>query len=730
MAAINPNDLTVALGATPPGTPTSQATFRTTRQILQDVVALMQLHGGGANPNPNPPVQNNPLPVVAFPVPQPRVGGIVMSNGVPTAWVGGGTGAALLAVPASAKAYRSQDLSLKMKTEKACMAGLPESRRLPPPGSMDVKDMSSVISLSDWIRGLSSALKECGLDTVFRAQVNGVEVYLLEKWGKATKDVIDTHVAHLRTLNDPYDMENLTMSGKFLLNSLNDEMLTRTEQELGQTLSDSVNGPDVFRAVIALHSMLNDSTERQFVEKLQRLKLTDEPGEDVSNFSNKVLSIAHHIDGLTEAGVSDLHTLIYTTFDGSSTATFATAVSNLLSQCFLNTANAVNRYADWEHQVGMLKLLYRDLKSRNCWNALHHVKEKVEAQGLVGEAHILSLTAEVQRLTRIVGNTGSSGARPIICHHCGVEGHISPNCPNKSQGTQATSTFKLKQAPQGDAPHIKNHDGKQYKWCGTCKRWNHGEKAHLTTEHVKKQTNTGGHLAPASAVTSDETPAAVVATLTRVSGYFTPIPQPILPLKPNLTRDMHFITGSTPSDRCCIEDVHGCSSSVPGAVCCDICRQFSIDPNHKHTTVHANNLYLFLEHQASRAPTSGFVGSISNATAEEEAGAAADLAKWLIVDVMGNPYCRHCKVVVTDWKSHENTKSHFQTRLLADMKDHFYNPFAPLFDDETEEASTEEANSIHFQSEEGDSEGGETEEVLEFQKSLTPISLKALTGPR
>ena len=224
MAAINPNDLTVALGATPPGTPTSQATFRTTRQILQDVVALMQLHGGGANPNPNPPVQNNPLPVVAFPVPQPRVGGIVMSNGVPTAWVGGGTGAALLAVPASAKAYRSQDLSLKMKTEKACMAGLPESRRLPPPGSMDVKDMSSVISLSDWIRGLSSALKECGLDTVFRAQVNGVEVYLLEKWGKATKDVIDTHVAHLRTLNDPYDMENLTMSGKFLLNSLNDEM--------------------------------------------------------------------------------------------------------------------------------------------------------------------------------------------------------------------------------------------------------------------------------------------------------------------------------------------------------------------------------------------------------------------------------------------------------------------------------------------------------------------------
>lgn len=134
MAAIDPNDLTVALGATPPGTPTTQAAFRTTRQILQDVVALMQLHGGGGvNPNPNPPVQNNPLPVgpIPGPIPQPRVGGIVMSNGVPTAWVGGGTGTALLTVPASAKAYRSQDLSLIMKTEKACTCGLPEVYHLP-----------------------------------------------------------------------------------------------------------------------------------------------------------------------------------------------------------------------------------------------------------------------------------------------------------------------------------------------------------------------------------------------------------------------------------------------------------------------------------------------------------------------------------------------------------------------------------------------------------------------
>lgn len=646
-------DLTTALGATPAGlSPGSTTTFRATRTNLQAVVATLNLPQvaqaqGQANAGANQVVP-------------PRVGGIVLSNGVPTVWVGGGIVASTILVqPASAKAYRSEDLSLKMKTEKACTVGLPESRRLPPPGSMDVKDMTSVISLSDWIRGLSASLKECGMDTVFCVTIGGNEIYLLEKWGKATKDIVDTHLANLRILNDRYDLENLTLSGKFLLNSLNDEMLTRTEQELGHTLADSVTGPDVFRAVIALHSMLNDSTERQFVEKLQKLKLSEEPGEDVSEFSSKVLGIAHHIVGLTETGVSDLHTLIYSTFDGSSTPTFATAVSNLLSQCFLNAATPGNRIADWEHQVNMLKLLYRDLKSRNSWNALHHTKEKVEAQGLVGESQIQSLTAEVQRLTRIVGNVGNAshgnGNRTIICHHCGVEGHIAPNCPNKSNGG---STFKLRQPPKDGATHTTTHDGKQYKWCGTCKRWNFGSKAHLTMEHVKKQITAPAVSAPAGqlalaqseeAQLGEDNVVGVMGILTRVAGYHGCIAPSILPIKP-----------------------------------------------------------------------------------EEDAAAAADLAKWLIVNSEGESYCRHCHVLVPNWKAHERTTSHFQTRLLDDMRSHFSsNPFAVLMDSD----ESEEALGLSLKIEEGSASlCHKTEEVPATMHTTEPVKpakhLKVLTGQR
>ena len=34
---------------------------------------------------------------------------------------------------------------------------------------------------------------------------------------------------------------------------------------------------------------------------------------------------------------------------------------------------------------------------------------------------------------------------------------------------------------------MKDAEGVEIKWCGTCKRWNSGDKAHLTAEHVKRE---------------------------------------------------------------------------------------------------------------------------------------------------------------------------------------------------------------------------------------------------
>jgi hypothetical protein len=106
-------------------------------------------------------------------------------------------------------------------------------------------------------------------------------VFLLEKWGKATKENVDAHVTHLCNNGDEYDLQNLKLLAKYLFNSLDNDMLKQTEQELGNTLAREATGPDVYAAVIALHSVLNDSTKRFCINKLSKHKLIDEPGENV-----------------------------------------------------------------------------------------------------------------------------------------------------------------------------------------------------------------------------------------------------------------------------------------------------------------------------------------------------------------------------------------------------------------------------------------------------------------
>jgi hypothetical protein len=226
---MNAAALRAALGDTPPGTPNSQNTFRAQRTELQAALQSLSTTSEVA-----PPVASSTTTTRSIGEPlKPRVGGITMVNGYPVAWVGGGIGAAALTGPASLYAYRTSDLSLALKVEKACTIGLPEGRRLPPPGSMDTKDVSVAITLNMWIRSLAIALKERGLDTVFRADVGGTEIFLLEKWGKATKENVDVHVQRLRTLNDPYDLTNLKLSATYLMNSLDDDMLRRTQRSNG-----------------------------------------------------------------------------------------------------------------------------------------------------------------------------------------------------------------------------------------------------------------------------------------------------------------------------------------------------------------------------------------------------------------------------------------------------------------------------------------------------------------
>jgi hypothetical protein len=539
------------LGPTPNVSPNSTALFQANKATI--FASVQAFFGTQVQQVPPPAVQAQPTGIR-----NPRVGGTTAFGNQVIAWTGGKlvtsptTGAVtnILREPSGPNAYRpnNSDLSQLLKIQKACTSGLPESQQLPMPGASTSKEMTkeiaSTVTIVSWQREIDAALKERGMDAVFRAQINGQEVYLLERWGEVTPTNIRAHLAWMNQHGDEYDKQNLSWSAKFIMNSLSAEMAKRVKQELPNTLTNDYTGPDVFCAVIALHTVVNDSTQRMYIAQLESLKLTKEPGEDVSVLADKVVGIARTIVGLSPMPPSDLHTLVYQCFAGCSTPTFATDVSNLLSKCFRNDQTVRN----WETEVTALMSMYRDLKQRNQWVALMNMKEKTEAVGMIGGVDVKAMQSTITRLEKQVkevkeGKSNSSKSngktnKELTCYWCGEKGHAKPSCPNldkpkkykgeegkaktnnsnsnantnqsSTASTSGTSTKKWK-APATGESHTKTEEGSVYKWCGTCKKWNKGDKAHLTDEHVKKSSTT----AVANMAQAD-----VQTQLSFVAGYF------------------------------------------------------------------------------------------------------------------------------------------------------------------------------------------------------------------
>ena len=596
------------MGPTPPGSPTGNTAraFRANKASIMQFIQQQVTAGiAAAQPTLPPLITQAPLIQPVAPI-APRVGGVEQVGGYYTCWTGGSldsNGNNTQVQPASSAAYRSSDLSQVLKIEKVCTAGLPETRRLPVPGPMDAKDATSAVTIVTWLREISQAVVDRGLDAVFRATVGGNEVYLLDQWGSATKANVDAHVAWLRTHGDAFDKQNLQLSAKFLKNSLDDELLRRVEQELGNSSTTSPTGPDVFAAVISLHTVINHSTQRLYISQLQKLKLTKEPGEDVNLFSDKVLSIARHIGGLSATPIPDLHTLIYQCYEGSTTPTFASTVTNLLADCFKSIPTAEN----WENNVAYLKQLYRDLVTRSSWIALKHMKEKPDGTA-ANKASVKSLKAEIKRLKKT--GSGTTHKTEPICFHCGESGHVKPNCPNKDKPktyhgeSNSSGTFNGSSAksgtPKDGEPHTKNISGESHKWCGTCKRWNKGAKAHLTAEHVKRTPSTPATSNVAATTASVVGAAAIVSegpgpTLTFVAGYLGCI-----------------TTNDTDS-----------------------------------TNVDAHDLNLVHDLQ-----------TLEEAEKERE--------RWLVIEE-SSKHCLACSEKVDDIDEHERTVTHFHNMLLADM---------------------------------------------------------------
>jgi hypothetical protein len=204
-----------------------------------------------------------------------------------------------------------------------------------------------------------------------------------------------------------------------------------------------------------------------------------------------------------------------------------------LAKCFQGDREV----RDWESNVTMLKSMYRDLVTRSSWTALKNSKEKTEAQGLKATSEVKALKAELKKLSKMVSSgsrTSNAPTKELTCYWCGEKGHAKPDCPNTDKPQKYvgkggnnrrnnqpngsappannTNSFQWKVGPKPGESHTKTHQGGTIKWCDTCKKWNSGEKAHLTAEHIK-----GRNAAPAAALA--QTNSTVDSSLRFVAGY-------------------------------------------------------------------------------------------------------------------------------------------------------------------------------------------------------------------
>ena len=444
--------------------------------------------------------------------------------------------------PKSYKAFRLEDMKGLQKTSASCEAGLPESHRLSTPDK--VSSDSTAVPLLTWIGRARAEIEERGMDTVFRIVERGgaSELYLLEQFGRSDIATVATWVADLRTLGCPYDDENLRMSAKMLLASLDLEMLKKIESDVPK----DATGPEVFAAIVNNHQSLSSSAVRGLTDRLRALKLVKEPAENVETFTVKVMDIAKRIQGTGPASCpNDLAQLIYECYNDCSTRMFESRVTELIKWS-ADTGEPNHRRAvdNWEDELGKLKILYRAQVDRGMWEGAKHHKEKTEAKALLTEVKTIKKTMEGLTNTGGKGGGKDSGQPDTrVCYHCNKKGHIKPNCPDKDKpkvagagsggggGGAATPSADpsskgagRKTAPKEGEPHtVKDAEGVEIKWCGTCKRWNSGDKAHLTAEHVKREkaeTKATGALAAAA---DDDQQS---GSLRLIGGYLSSIGKP------------------------------------------------------------------------------------------------------------------------------------------------------------------------------------------------------------
>jgi hypothetical protein len=408
------------------------------------------------------------------------------------AWTGGSTVNPRTS-PLTPDCYRdATDLKLMRLTHARCTEGLPESKRLDV-GTGPSGAGGGNTTMVAWLTAFRLFAQDTGQDAVFYLQdKDGVERSLLTHSGMFTTENAKTHCASLADVGDTYDMRNMETSGVAMMNSIGPTL----HADLQKFITGNLLGPVIFMMIVDRIQSSSASVWRNVVTKLRKMRLNEEPGENVDTFSDKITGYCSSLEGANKLP-EDITVILAEAFAACTVEVFRIKFLNIFERCDEDPGCTT-----WQKEVEVATSSFRRLIGRELWIV------DVPRGGALGMAGGL-----------VPGNA-QSGDGPPVCYNCGSPDHFQRSCTaaggNGSRGG-AVSTWKSSPPATGASEHMRKFE-KDYYWCDQCKSWNLSHKTGAHQAGIGRRgpaAGTGtsaGAGAPAPAVPSEA--AGMVAPMT------------------------------------------------------------------------------------------------------------------------------------------------------------------------------------------------------------------------